>query len=106
LAVQQLGFADVQMGIGIIIRGLAAVMIGEVVLRPRAVGQAILAAALGMVIFEVSRAWVFSALDLDATDVRLVSALVVLIALAAPNIASRWRSWRERQAEEAGDAAA
>ena len=100
LAVQQLGFADVQMGIGIIIRGLAAVMIGEVLLRPRTVGQSVLAAALGMVIFEVSRAWVFAALDLDATDVRLVSALVVLIALAAPNIAERWRNWRERQANE------
>ncbi len=105
LAVQQLGFADVQMGIGIIIRGLAAVMIGEVLLRPRSAGQAIVSAAFGMIIFEVSRAWVFAALDLDATDVRLVSALVVLVALAAPNIADRWRNWRQRQAAEADDAA-
>lgn len=106
LAVQQLGFADVQMGIGIIIRGLAAVMIGEVLLRPRTVGQFIVSAAMGMVIFEVSRAWVFAALDLVATDVRLVSALVVLSALAAPNIGERWRNWRHRRAVEAEDAAA
>jgi putative ABC transport system permease protein len=97
LAVQQLGFADVQMGIGMIVRGLAAVMIGEVLLRPRSVGQAVLAAVIGMIVFEVSRAWVFAALRLEATDVRLVSALVVLIALAAPNLAERWRAWRRRR---------
>jgi putative ABC transport system permease protein len=106
LAVQQLGFADVQMGIGIIIRGLAAVMVGEVLLRPRTVGQALVSAAMGMVVFEVSRAWVFAALDLEATDVRLVSALVVLVALAAPNVAERWRNWRRRRALEGGDASA
>jgi putative tryptophan/tyrosine transport system permease protein len=106
LAVQQLGFADVQMGIGIIIRGLAAVMIGEVLLRPRSIGQALLAAATGMIVFEVSRAWVFAALNLEATDVRLVSALVVLIALAAPNIGERWRNLQRRRALEAEDAAA
>jgi putative ABC transport system permease protein len=97
LAVQQLGFADVQMGVGMIIRGLAAVMIGEVLLRPKTVGQAIIAASVGMLVFEVSRAWVFAALDLNASDVRLVSSLVVLSALAAPNITQRWRDWRRRQ---------
>lgn len=105
LFVQGIGFADVQMGVGMIIRGLAAVMIGEVLLRPKSVGQASVAAAVGMLIFEISRALVFS-LDIvingqtfrfDASDVRLISALVVLVALAAPNIAQRWRNWRQRQ---------
>lgn len=105
LAVQQLGFADVQMGIGMIVRGLAAVMIGEVLLRPRSVGQAVVAATIGMIVFEVSRAWVFAALHLEATDVRLVSALVVLVALAAPNVGERWRNWRRRRTLEARDAA-
>lgn len=94
LTVQLLGFADVSLGFGVIIRGLAAVMIGEVLLRPQSVGQQILAAALGMIVFEVSRAWVFAALDLPTTDIRLVSALVVLAALAVPKISERWREWR------------
>jgi putative ABC transport system permease protein len=97
LAVQLLGFADVSLGFGVIIRGLAAVMIGEVLLRPHSVGQQILAAAVGMLVFEVSRAWVFAALDLPTTDIRLVSALVVLAALAVPKIAERWREWRNKQ---------
>jgi len=96
LAVQQLGFADVSLGFGIIIRGLAAVLIGEVLLRPRSIGQHILSAAIGMVIFDVSRAWVFAAFNLPTTDIRLVSALVVLTALAAPNLMDRWREWRKR----------
>ena len=100
LAVQQLGFADVSLGFGVIIRGLAAVMIGEVLLRPRSVGQHILSAAYGMVIFEVLRAWVFAALDLPTSDIRLVSALVVLTALAAPNLMERWREWRNRRQGE------
>lgn len=97
LLVQQLGFADVQMGFGMIVRGLASVMIGEVLLRPRTVGQGIIAAVFGMVTFEVLRAWVFAALDLEAEAVRLVSALVVLLALAAPTLIERYRAWKHRR---------
>ena len=97
LVVQQLGFADVSLGFGVIIRGLAAVMIGEVILMPRSVGQHFIAAVLGMVIFEVSRAWVFAVLDLPTSDIRMVSALVVLGTLAGPNIAKRWREAQQKR---------
>jgi hypothetical protein len=50
-----------------------------------------------MLVFEISRAWVFSALDLPTTDIRLVSALVVLAALAVPKISERWREWRHKR---------
>lgn len=100
LAVQQLGFADVNLGVGLIIRGLAAVIIGEVLLRPKTVGQMLIAAASGMLVFDISRAWVFAALDLPSTDIRLVSALVVLIALGAPNLHDRWQVWRKKQRRE------
>jgi putative tryptophan/tyrosine transport system permease protein len=106
LTVQQLGFADISLGFGVIVRGLAAVMIGEVLLRPRSVGQHIAAAALGMIVFDISRAWVFAALRLPTTDIRLVSALVVLVALAAPKLAERWNEWqrkRKRHAENRQD---
>lgn len=97
LTVQLLGFADVSLGFGVIIRGLAAVMIGEVLLRPHSIGQQILAAAVGMLVFEISRAWVFAALDLPTTDIRLVSALVVLTALAVPKVTQRYREWRNKR---------
>lgn len=100
MAVQQLGFADVNLGVGLIIRGLAAVIIGEVLLRPKTVGQMIIAAATGMLVFDISRAWVFAALDLPSTDIRLVSAFVVLGALGAPKLHNRWKAWRKKQQRE------
>ncbi|MCY3779278.1 MAG: ABC transporter permease [Chloroflexi bacterium] len=96
LVAQQFGFADVSLGFGLIVRGLAAVIIGEVLLRPRSVGQLLVAATVGMLIFDISRAWIFSALDLPTTDIQFVSALVVLAALGAPKLYDRWKSYRQR----------
>ena len=96
LVVQQFGFADISLGFGLIIRGLAAVIIGEVLLRPRSVGQMLIAAAAGMLVFDISRAWIFSALDLPTTDIQLVSALVVLAALGTPRAYERWQTYRNR----------
>ncbi|MCY4022360.1 MAG: hypothetical protein OXF32_02815 [Anaerolineaceae bacterium] len=97
LVVQQFGFADVRLGLGLIVRGLAAVMIGEVLLRPRGIGQMLVAAVAGMLVFDISRAWVFSALDLPPTDIQLVSALVVLVALGLPRLQDRWQVYRKRR---------
>ncbi|MCY3865530.1 MAG: ABC transporter permease, partial [Chloroflexi bacterium] len=96
LVVQQFGFADVSLGFGLIVRGLAAVIIGEVLLRPRSVGQLLIAAVTGMLVFDISRAWIFSALDLPTTDIQFVSALVVLAALGAPRLYDRWKTYKQR----------
>ena len=96
MVVQQFGFADVSLGFGLIIRGLAAVIIGEVLLRPRKVGQLLIAAVAGMLVFDISRAWIFSALDLPTTDIQFVSALVVLAALGTPRLYDRWKTYRQR----------
>ena len=96
LVVQQFGFADVSLGFGLIVRGLAAVIIGEVLLRPRSVGQLLIAAVTGMLVFDISRAWIFSALDLPTTDIQFVSALVVLAALGAPRLYDRWKAYQQR----------
>ena len=100
LVVQQFGFADVSLGFGLIIRGLAAVIIGEVILRPKTVGQMLVAAAGGMLVFDISRAWIFAALDLPPTDIQFVSALVVLAALGTPRAFDRWKTFRKRHNRE------
>lgn len=99
LVVQQFGFADVSLGFGLIIRGLAAVIIGEVLLRPRSVGQLLVAAVAGMLVFDISRAWIFSALDLPTTDIQFVSAMVVLTALGAPRLYDRWKAYQQRHSD-------
>jgi hypothetical protein len=43
------------------------------------------------------------ALDLPTTDIRLVSALVVLTALAVPKISERWREWQNKRRPSLAD---
>ena len=89
LVAQYQGFADVNMGLGLIIAGLAAVILGETFFRPARFATASAAAILGMVIYRVAIAsaltvtipWPGGSLALDAQDVKLATALLVLVAL-------------------------
>jgi putative tryptophan/tyrosine transport system permease protein len=85
LVAQFQGFSDVGMGMGMIVAGLAAVIIGETLLRPRGIGSALFAVAAGSVIY---RAVIAGALfiGLGPTDMRLVTSLIVIVALAVPRL--------------------
>ena len=75
------GFADVTMGIGSLILGLGAVIVGESVLRPRTIPMALLAVVLGSILFRLMIA-VALQLGLEPVDLKLVTALLLLAALA------------------------
>lgn len=89
LVAQYQGFADVNMGLGLIIAGLAAVILGETFFRPVHVATTTAAVILGMVIYRIAIAAALTvtiplpsgALALDAQDVKLATALLVLVAL-------------------------
>lgn len=89
LVAQYQGFADVNMGLGLIIAGLAAVILGETFFRPTHFAAASAAVILGMVIYRIAIAAALTvsiplpsgALTLDAQDVKLATALLVLVAL-------------------------
>jgi putative ABC transport system permease protein len=90
------GFADVTMGIGSLILGLGMVIIGESILRPRTVPMALIAAMLGAVVFRGLIA-VALALGLEPVDLKLVTAVLLLVALAAgrlriPGLSAQGRS--------------
>ena len=53
LLAQYQGFADVQMGIGMVVLGLASVIIGEALVGTRAVGLIITGAVMGSVLFRL-----------------------------------------------------
>jgi putative ABC transport system permease protein len=106
LVAQHQGFADVNSGAGLIIAGLAAVIIGEVLFTGRSVsiGRSLLAVSLGMVIYRAAIGVTLStdvdlpflpAWRLEPTDVRLATAVVVAALLAVPRIRA-WRRSRER----------
>jgi putative ABC transport system permease protein len=83
LVAQFQGFADVGMGLGMIVAGLAAVIIGETLVRPRGVGTLILAVAVGAVVYRFVIAGALF-IGLGPTDMRLVTSLIVVLALAVP----------------------
>jgi putative ABC transport system permease protein len=82
---QDNGFADVGMGIGTIIAGLAAIILGEVLLRRRGVGWAILAVVLGTLVYRVIITASLRA-GLGPNNLKLVTAGLVIVVLAAPRV--------------------
>ncbi|MHB8172499.1 MAG: ABC transporter permease [Thermincolia bacterium] len=84
LAQKQL-FADVGMGIGMIIAGLASVIIGEVLIGTSSIGRVIIAVICGAIFYRIIIAVVLQ-LGLEATDLKLITALIVIIALVSPSI--------------------
>ena len=85
LIAQYQGFSDISMGIGLILVGLASVILGQAVFGSRNIFMASLGALLGSVVY---RLIIFLALraGLDTNDMKLTTALLVVIALLLP----RW----------------
>ncbi len=85
LVAQYQAFADVGMGLGVIVAGLASVIIGETLLRPRGVLAGIVAVVVGAVVYRLVIAAALYA-GLGPTDMRLVTSVIVIIALAVPRL--------------------
>jgi putative tryptophan/tyrosine transport system permease protein len=98
---QQLGFADITLGPGSILTGLAAVILGEALLHGGGVLAGLLGAVLGSVVFQFILALTQVQLTLEPTDYKLASALIVLIALVVPAIRGRLRLRSLRAPREA-----
>jgi putative tryptophan/tyrosine transport system permease protein len=88
-------FADVGMGIGMIIAGLASVIIGEVLIGTSSIGRTVVAVIAGGVIYRVIIAIVLQ-LGLQPTDLKLITALIVIIALSSPTIKNKLLALSER----------
>ena len=88
LLAQYQGFADVQMGIGMVVWGLASVIIGEALLNSKNISVLLAGAIFGSVLF---RLLVAIALQwgMNPNDLKLVTAIFVFIALVLPGFMSR-----------------
>ena len=88
LLAQYQGFADVQMGIGMVVLGLASVIIGEALVGSGSLGLTIIGAVMGSVLFRLLVAlalrWGF-----DPNDLKLITAVFVFVALVAPSLLSK-----------------
>lgn len=91
LLAQYQGFADAQMGIGMIVWGLASVIIGEALTGSRSLGVAITGAIIGSVLFRlliaIALRW-----GLNPNDLKLITAGFVLAALILPGLISKLKT--------------
>ncbi len=89
LVAQSQGYADVSMGIGAIVIGLASIVIGEVVRRKqRSFARKLTAIIIGAIIYRIIIALVLQ-IGLNTDDLKLLTAVVVAIALSVPVLKSK-----------------
>jgi putative ABC transport system permease protein len=85
LVAQYQGFTDVQMGIGMVVWGMASVFLGTALVGQVRLGSALVAAVAGSVTFRLLVASALRA-GLDPDWLKAATALVVLVALVAPRL--------------------
>jgi putative tryptophan/tyrosine transport system permease protein len=88
LIAQYQSYVDVGMGIGMVIIGLASVIIGEVVFGIKSLLRRLLAVILGAVLYRLIIAFALE-IGMPATDLKLVSAVIVALAMSMPIIKKR-----------------
>ena len=93
LVAQNQGAADVGMGIGTIVAGLASVIIGETVFGCKTMPRAFIAALLGSIVYRLAIALAlgleFGDFRFNPSDLNLITALLVITALITPNLKKR-----------------
>lgn len=93
LLAQYEGFADVGMGIGMVVWGLASVIIGEALTGTTQLGMTIIGAVMGSVLFRllvaVALRW-----GLNPNDLKLITAVFVFLALVVPSLLRRGTAFR------------
>lgn len=88
LLAQYQGFADVQMGIGMMVWGIASLIIGEAIIGISSTATSIVAAVCGSIVFRllvsIALRW-----GLNPNDLKLITAVFVLLALALPGFMNK-----------------
>lgn len=88
LIAQSNGYADVNMGIGIIVIALASIIIGEVVFGTLTLNQRLVAVTLGSIIYRFVILGVLQ-LGFSTNDLNLISAIILAICLLLPQVSKK-----------------
>lgn len=102
LIAQQTSFADMNGGVGMIVIGLASVIIGEAVFGARNVIHHTISVVLGSIIYRIIVALALRVEWLDASDMKLITAIIVIVALVLPStrrVMKQKKMARKRSAE-------
>lgn len=107
LIAQKQSFADVSMGTGMVVIGIASLIIGEVLVdifvKQRGIKSNIFAAVLGSVIYRLIISAALS-VNISATSMKLVSAIIVVAAISYPvvksSISNKMNQYRRQKGED------
>ncbi len=88
LIAQQSSFADATSGIGMIVIGLASVIIGEALFGAKTVFRATLAVVLGSIVYRIVISLALQIKGFETSDLKLITAVIVIIALVFPTVRS------------------
>lgn len=98
LLAQYQGFTDVSMGIGMIVLGLASVIVGEALVGTRQLGLTLVGIVLGSILFRLLVAIALQVPHVEASDLKLITALFVFAALVLPNALSQRKRGKSNHA--------
>lgn len=97
LVAQSQGYADVGMGTGTLVIGLASIIIGEVVFGRRiAFWYYLMSVVFGSIIYRLIIAIVLQ-LGLKSTDLKLLTAVLVILALSVPVLSKKFSKRKEQK---------
>ncbi len=89
--------ADIGMGTGIVIIGLASLIIGEVIVGRRHLLQSIIAVVVGSILYRIIIAFVLET-DIEISDIKLFSALIIVLSISYPVIVEKVKFLRKKTA--------
>lgn len=95
-------FSDIGLGIGMIIVGLASVIIGEAIFGTKTIVRTTIAVVAGAIIYRIVIGLALRVDFLDTGDMKLITAIIVIFALVLPQVIEKYREKKrkaKRQAE-------
>nr|WP_144928190.1 ABC transporter permease [Paenibacillus bovis] len=96
LFAQYAGSSDITMGIGMIIVGLASVIIGEAIFGTKSIVRTTFAIIGGAIIYRIIIALALRAEFLESGDTKLITAIIVILALVIPQMLSKRKEARRK----------
>ncbi len=101
LIAQYSGFADVGMGIGMIIIGLASVIIGEAIFGTKTIVRTTLAVIGGAIIYRLVVTIALRVDFLETGDMKFITAAIVILALILPRIMGSYKEKKRKATRQA-----
>ncbi len=96
LIAQYTKFADVGLGIGMIVVGLASVIIGEAIFGTKSIVRTTFAVVAGAIVYRLIYALALRVGWLDTGDMKLITAIIVILALVIPQLLNKQKERKRR----------